>query len=370
MSSLIVEVCEIEERIDLEDCHSLDLYRVKGWYSISGKKLYAPGDKVVFIPPETEVTDKFCDYFCTGKVKIHKNRIKTEKIRGCISQGLLLDLRDSRLLEFYPELAQVSPGDDVANILEIRKWEPKNIPTNMKGKAVKRHPQLEKYTDIENIKNFNKVFQDEELVIVTEKLHGTSFHSGMLSKMKPTFFDRVKSFFGIKSSELCVSSRNTQVNFMTNKEKLFGDLGTKDNNVYSKTAEKLNLDVILEPGMILYGEIVGPGIQKNYHYGVKPGETEFYAYDLKVDGKFQPHQELEDFCRTHGIKTVPTLYIGPFSKEKIEELTSGDSMIGGQKVREGVVIRSISEQVDPKLGRKILKSINPKYLLKDQTEYH
>lgn len=260
MSSLIVEVCEIEERIDLEECHSLDLYRVKGWYSISGKKQYEPGNLVVFIPPDSQLDQKFMDYFCTGKIKIKDGRVKSEKIRGVFSQGLLIDISDPKLNELYPGMEKKRLGDDVAKDLNITKWEPKT--TKLSGAAQRRHPQLEKYTDIENIKNFNNMFEEGELVIITEKLHGTSWHGAKLPKAKLTLFEKVKKFLGFPVNEVLVSSRNVQ-------------LSPTGDNVYNRIANRLDLEKILEPGMILYGEIVGPEIQANYHYGLKPGGNRF-----------------------------------------------------------------------------------------------
>jgi hypothetical protein len=67
---------------------------------------------------------------------------------------------------------------------------------------------------------------------------------------------------------------------------------------------------------------------------------------------------------------VPILYVGPFDIAKVKELTKGNSILApSQKVREGVVVKSIENQ-ECYIGRKMLKFISDEYLLKDQSEFH
>jgi hypothetical protein len=76
------------------------------------------------------------------------------------------------------------------------------------------------------------------------------------------------------------------------------------------------------------------------------------------------------FGAVNHVRVVPTLFNGKFGDVDMAKIVDGPSVLcPEQKVREGVVVRS-KEEDRCHIGRKILKAINPEYLLKDQTEYH
>jgi len=162
-------------------------------------------------------------------------------------------------------------------------------------------------------------------------------------------------------------SRNVQLSYR-NKNKYF-----YDSNVYAKMAEKYDLKNKLKMGEVVYGEIVGDGIQHGYGYGCRPNETDFYAYDLMMDDKWVNSTNFRINCGARGIPIVPFLYIGPYSKEIVDIYTVGASKLcpTGQPIREGCIVKSLEEKVNLFIGRKVLKSINPEYLLlKNGTDFH
>ena len=163
------------------------------------------------------------------------------------------------------------------------------------------------------------------------------------------------------------NSRNVQLSYR-NKNKYF-----YDNNVYAKMAEKYDLKNKLKMGEVVYGEIVGDGIQHGYGYGCRPNETDFYAYDLMMDDKWVNSTDFRINCGARGIPIVPFLFIGPYSKEIVDTFTTGASMLcpTGQPIREGCVIKPLEEKINPYVGRLCLKSINPEYLLlKNNSDFH
>jgi hypothetical protein len=59
-----------------------------------------------------------------------------------------------------------------------------------------------------------------------------------------------------------------------------------------------------------------------------------------------------------------------FSNELLDKYTNGKSLLCPSQIKEGCVVKAVCEKNDPRIGRKILKSINPDYLLrKNGTEY-
>ena len=115
------------------------------------------------------------------------------------------------------------------------------------------------------------------------------------------------------------------------------------------------------------------GIQKGYNYACSPGITAFYAYDVMIDNKWLDYEDFKNFCEERGIRPVPLLYIGPYSKEVIEEHTKGVSVIdpNGTPIREGCVVKPVIESISPYVGRKVLKSVSEEFLLlKNGSDFH
>jgi hypothetical protein len=64
------------------------------------------------------------------------------------------------------------------------------------------------------------------------------------------------------------------------------------------------------------------------------------------------------------VPTVPVLYRGPFSLQKMKELADGNSTLtGADHIREGVVVKPVKERTHPKVGRLALKYIGIQYSL-------
>ena len=261
-------------------------------------------------------------------------------------------------------------GDDVTNILGITKYEPpeSNAGTGLTRATSKkkRNPHFKEYTDIQNFKYYPDAFNNS-FVHVTEKLHGTSARYAVLPREPHYFWEVWLKWLGLLPKyEFCFGSRRVQL-----QHKPRGYRGFYPENVYEKIANQYDFASKLKPGETLYGEIVGHGIQGGYDYGHKPGEYTFYAYDYKSSERFYPPRSLQTRAKELGCSAVPELYAGPFDKELIDGLRSGDSTVGNQKVREGIVVRSISESTDARFGRKLLKWINDDYYLnQSNTDFH
>ena len=70
---------------------------------------------------------------------------------------------------------------------------------------------------------------------------------------------------------------------------------------------------------IVYGELIGEGIQKNYNYGHK-NEHHFVLFDVKIiyeDGtsRWLSPKEVEAYAKERGFSFVPVLYEGVYNKE-------------------------------------------------------
>lgn len=365
MSTLIVEVVEIDAVEIHPNADRLDIVKVKGWQCVAGRGQYQAGDKAVYIPIDSilpmEVESAL--FGPDSKVKLSKSRVKTIRLRGAISQGMVatldvLGLKDLKI------------GTDVTNKLGITKYEPpkrsdRGVGNMLQTKKKGVNPHFKKYTGIENIKNYPRLFSGEDMVVVTEKVHGTNFRCGWVPWNANTWWKKVMKFFGITPEfEFVYGSHNVQL-----QSKLLYT-GYYDQNVYSQTVERYNLKELIPEGYVLYGEIYGEGIQKGYTYGRKADNKGLVVFDIMYNGEYLNHMDMWDFCYQRNIPMAPIRYIGVFDLEYIRTLATGPSILApSQKVIEGVVVKSAQEQ-GSYMGRKVLKLLNDKYLLKDQTEFH
>jgi RNA ligase (TIGR02306 family) len=167
-----------------------------------------------------------------------------------------------------------------------------------------------------------------------------------------------------KSHQFVYGSRNVQLQSGSTNKSWYKE------DVYAKMITQELLKQKLGPNQCLYGEIIGHSIQTNYFYGCKEGEHRFVAYDVMVDGKWLDHADFVKFCNDRHIPRVPELYVGPYSKDVELKYRDGPSVYcPEQKIREGVVIKPVKEEVSI-CGRKVLKSISDAYYLEDNSDFH
>lgn len=357
MSTLKVEVVTVDKILPHGGADKLEIAVVKGWHCVVSKNSFGENDAAVYFPIDSvlpvEVETKI--FGPESKVKLNNSRVRTIKLRGVVSQGLLVAPKVIGLHKF-------KVGDDLTEILGVKKYEPPAAPwegfKGGGGNLPKQNPNFHRYTSIENIKNHPHVFHPDDEVIITEKLHGTNSRFGYVlreQKHPLSFLGRWFRRFG--NFEYAVGSHNRQVS-------------EDAKNLYAEVARKYKLKKILKDGEVVYGEIVGPKIQKHYLYGCS--EPTLVVFDIFKDNQYLPFDDMKNRAGELGLLVVPVLWRGKFKDAPLSTLVSGDSVFApSQKVREGVVVRPVKEEYDYNVGRKVLKVISPEYLMRDDnTEYH
>jgi len=162
----------------IENSDHLSLAHIKGWQCVVRTEDFSNDSFGVYVPLDA-VADK--DHPLLGFMKGKK--VKTIKLRGVISQGVLLPL--SQVKDYakekgvpYREIIMWQEDDDLHEVLEIKKWEAPIKPVRLQEgggypyATVESPAFFEKYTDIENWNNWPDIIQEGELVQVTEKIHG------------------------------------------------------------------------------------------------------------------------------------------------------------------------------------------------------
>lgn len=294
--------------------------------------------------------------------------VRAARFRGVSSFGTIQD----------PEDATWEVGRNVCEHYGIKKFEPP-----VKGSDGDTAPPVaafHAYTDIENIGNFPGVFQDDEEVVFTEKLHGTNnrvgwvFHVVEHPELGPVdmVWQKMAGSHGNRRKEYNDKGVRSMY-WMPFKEKDHGDCPLTTLLVQVGEIEKAKSSVIV------FGEIFGAGVQ-DMQYGQK-GKS-FRIFDIAVDGNYLDWDKLKRYVEADpALQLVPILYQGPFSMKKMDEFVDGPTTICNPedirepfKGREGIVIKPVKERFDPILGgRTILKYVSVDYherKNKDKTEDH
>lgn len=360
MSSLIVDVCRVEEIAMHPNADLIERVRVKNWWCVAMKGKYHVGDKVVYIPPDAILPEdlaekwgikKYCPP-CDGGF-----RVKACRLRGVSSFGTIQDLDDTNW----------EVGKNLQEHYGILKYEPPVKQTQ--GDAAKPVSAFHAYTSIEALGNFPDVFKDGETVIVTEKIHGTNSRIGYVN-------NREKDS-DVYNWEFMAGSHSVR----RNKQSVTGAIssywmpffvGAKENE--SPTPVENLLMLIKEQenaqmSVIIFGEIFGAGVQDMTYGQSRPA---YRIFDIAVDGNYLPWEKLvkyTDEVKSIGVLLVPVLYCGPYSLAKMDELVDGPTTICDStaikevfKGREGIVIKTYTERYDDVRGaRTILKYVSADY---------
>lgn len=310
--------------IDVAD--RIEIAVIGGWQVVVNKGLYQPGSLVVYCEPDSWIPHELAPFLSKGKEPrvfegISGERLRTVKLKGCISQGLVLPLD---VLGQPHEIFSISPdsvGADVTSELGILKWE-KPIPAQLRGQVRGHFPSLVPKTDQERVQNLGDVWEElksEHLWSVTEKLDGSSLTA---------YLDLDGDFH--------VCSRNL-------------DLKEDENNAYWRAARKFRLEELMKEnnlyGYAIQGELLGEGIQGN-NYKV---DLEFYAFDVYDTNQRQYllPDAFQELMQDLGIKQVPVLenWLQLKAGDTIEdvlEIADGTSKLHDVQ-REGLVFRSRSQ---------------------------
>lgn len=367
----------IKELIEIPGADKIEVAKILGWESVVKKGEFKVGQKICYIEVDAVMPEKPEYEFLRDR----NFRIRTIKLRGQISQGLVIPL---------PITWDTRPiGMDVTGDLGITKYlspsEREEI-TQQERKLANEKNKLKKFlmryswfrrlfvpkkkddsftkkvgvTDenrIQNIPHILEQFKDVE-VYVTEKV---DYSSGTFCVSKDYKYSNILHYiFPFKTYKLEVYSR----------EKRRFDY----NSVWWNIARKYNLEQILKenPNLVIQGECGDTKIQGN-KYGIT--EPTMWVFNI-IDHEKNYHynwEEMYKFCLKHNLQTVPMLCydkiptwypklsdLGSTVQELIE-FSKGKSVLANIQ-REGIVVRCIEN------GQKLLsfKVINPEFLLEEK----
>jgi RNA ligase (TIGR02306 family) len=343
----------LDEVIAHPNADALDIATIGGWRVVAQKGLYVTGDIACYFEVDSWIPTEIAPFLSKDKEpKVYEGvkgeRLRTIKLRGEISQGLLIPVKElpngDAIANQLADDLLVGTETDLTETLGILKWE-RPVNANLAGLAKGNFPQFIRKSDQERVQNLKRQYQDAvanaEEFNVTYKLDGSSF-TGYVKKNAED----------VVVTGVC--SRNLELKFEGNEE-----------NLFVKTFNKYNLDdklrtyhAVTGRNIALQGEMVGPGIQSNFE-GLD--DVELYVYNVfDIDAQqYMLPGEARHVCDDLGLQMVPTFSVRmvlPGTIAEVLALADGDSGLKG-KFREGLVFKSLTRNWQ-------FKCISNRYLIK------
>lgn len=353
-------VARIGEIVPIPGADNIEVALAGGWQAIVQKGQYKVGGFVVIATTDAVIPQDLSDVMNVTNYLRKGGRVRTVKLRGVYSECLIIPLA---YLSFKKDLEE---GVDCMDILGIYKYEPPAVQIQLSsGRKVKyyQNPNFGVYYKFPNLKNVKGMFTGEDLVEITRKIHGTNARYGIVKKRKLSIWDRVKRFFGNEWAEYEYVYGSHNVEKGSDSQGFYGtDVWNEiDRSVGIKEklwqyATEYGPKVIGE-GIVLYGEIYGAGIQKNYDYNLT--KTDFVGFDFVLNGEYvSTYNAWNIITNELKLSYVPILYNGDWSQEIQDQYTFNNFIEGTKVPHEGIVIKYF-------LGdrAKVAKVINPDYLI-------
>ena len=336
---------------EIEGADRIELAHVLGWQCVVNKGQFQPMDKAVYFEIDSflPVRDEFEFLRSTSYRKTdimgEGFRLKTMRFRGQISQGLLLPVSS------FPAIpADIEVGEDVSELLGIRKWEiEERITTG--GTAIGNLPYDIPHTDevrVQENPDLIQAFAGLEYYIST-KMDGSSHSIGIDEDgFHVTGHNYEYKDDGVSSFYNFVNQRGYRERF---------EQFAAENNLSTITVQ---------------GELCAPGIQQNRLHLSKP---EWFVFTIRINGKRVGLDEMLSICNKLELVPVPIEERGidlPTKYPTVKALldrADGDYMTEGRPVgkKEGIVIRPVQPVFCPLISASLsMKVVSNKYLLKNE----
>ena len=354
----LAKIVDINNFLPHPNAERMKIAQVGGYKVCVG--IDEPIGRYVYFPVNSEINPNLLSY-CNLYRHTEKNtntekagffndngRVTAIKLRGFPSEGFLLPFE--QLENFIADTLNLKLSDienntdfDIAvegdkefwickKYIVVHHTTPGQSSSNKRQKKVARFnkvidTQFHYHYDTVRVQNDKWAIAPDDIISVTEKVHGTSGISAyVLCKEKPSLINKIKGWFGntnIKYDYL-YSSRSV----IKNATETTNPGGYYSCDIWAE-ADKI-IRPHLQKGMTIYYEIVGflptgKYIQKNYDYGCVPSEAgEPFTHEkhfkvrvyritmVNVDGYIHEFsaKEVQEWCKANDLTPVTEYYYG------------------------------------------------------------
>lgn len=351
MSFFGVTIEEIAEINPIPDADKIVVCKLKNldFQFVIGKGQHQIGERVLYFPVDSIIPQELLRSMgLEGKLAgTDKNRVRTVKLRGVYSQGIV------GKLSFIDGMTEEKTPENITKFLSIVKWEPEEKLTSA-GTLV-HLPDFCSVYDIESTERYPEVVGKlmDIPVLISEKIEGQN-SSASWSKLHDRYYVNQRNFSIVE-----LPGVENRIWKAAREEKLFDFI-----NWYKEKSPNIQ-------DITVYGELCG-NIQGNW-YNLKG--QKIFVFDIKIDRRWVNADDklnlISQFNAETGnnINTVPIISKGITLREwlngrTVKEASNGKSMLV-DKLREGIVITPMIEQRCDELGgRLFLKNRSAQYLAK------
>lgn len=304
------------------------------------------GELAVFFPAECQLSEEFAsaanlfrkaeknaDPNETGYLEDNR-RVRAIKLRGNVSSALVLPVES--VVRFHtsqrksmPDMGIFEEGTvfDTMDGVEIsRKYHvpvKQSGPTKAERKVKKAFKRVDEtvfpaHIDTDQWARNKHEVGDQDMLIVTQKLHGTSLRVGRpIVKRQLSWLERLASRLGVQVQE-------TTFDDVAGSRKVIKDVkNPKQDHFYGTDLWSDYLAEVegkIPDGFIVYGELVGwvdndKPIQSGHTYECPKGTREFYVYRVAYvtpqGGIWDlSWEQVRKFCTERGMNHVPEVWRG------------------------------------------------------------
>ena len=322
----MASVQRVLEKKSIAGADLIEAYRVNGWWVVDKKDAHEVGDLVVYCEVDSWIPHTLAPFltkpghYPREYLGVEGERLRTVKLKGQLSQGLLLPLVEDNSEE----------GKDFSEILGITKWEDTRYMANMDARG--NFPDFIPKTDQERVQNLDRTL---------EKYFGQSFEVTVKRDGSS-----LTAFVNGEESGVC--SRNV-------------NLKETEDSAFWAAANSLSLiPKILSTGrnLALQGELMSQKIQGNYEKVQGIEWNCFDIYDIDTQAYLLP-KERRELCkqlRIPHIKVVEEDFVLCHNVDQLLEMAEGPGVNAGVK-REGLVFKQNNGQFS-------FKAISNEYLFR------
>lgn len=355
----------------IEGKDRIELATILGWKVIVGKGEFKVNDLCVYIEYDTILPVRPEFEFLRSRCyspKYNGFRIRNMKMGNVFSQGIVFEI--NILPDITEEQTPYKEGDDVTEILNIRKYDPQALA------IMKRQPP--KNPIIRFLFRF-RFFKN----LFLKKRTKRSFPSHLVSKTDETRIQTCPHIINDFAGAECYITEKLDgcsATYVWDKNRFM--VCSRNHEVKDKhshwwrIAETYNLkDALKKTNYAIQGEIFGPGVANGAGKNVyKLKAVDFRVFNVvnkKTRRRLSIH-EMTDVCQGLGLLCVPIITwdytLGDDDLEGLTHRAKGLSAIANVN-REGIVIRDqMNEQHRiPQLGDHLsFKVVNQDYLLEHE----
>ena len=322
----LASVQRVAEVKAIDGADKIEAYRINGWWVVDKKDSHKVGDLVVYCEVDSWIPHAIAPFLTKPGhqpreyLGVEGERLRTIKLKGQISQGLLLPLVGDNQEEGY----------DVSEILGVVKWEDTRYMSNMTARG--SFPEFIPKTDQERVQNIDRTLEKYfgESFEVTIKRDGSS----------------LTAFVNGEESGVC--SRNV-------------NLKETEDSAFWCAANSLSLiPKIISTGrnLALQGELMSQKIQGNYEKVQGIEWNCFDIYDIDTQKYLLP-KERRELCKELDIPHIAVVdedFVLCHNVDQILEMAEGSGVNKGVK-REGLVFKQNNGQFS-------FKAISNEYLFR------